>query len=147
MELLLKTDLEIGQTLYYADWNSKTIYAPCVICNNKREIEVTINDETFNIHCPKCTGKATKGDTSRKIIIKEYSVGENCISEMLTNNGETFCVKIGYSKLDIKTLIDANGRVQYYTDKSECIEVVKNLNKVKKAKIKAFMEEVKHDRS
>jgi|GEM_PF-4492021 len=148
MELTLKTELKIGQKLYYADSKTKNVYAPCDVCGNERKIDIEVSGQEFRIDCPKCTGKQIKGNESNGITVNEYFVCEYLIESFVCEDGKSFIVKIGYDKAYIDSLLEISRYMtiapkQYYIDKSECLKVVKAKNKESRAKVNEFLGKVK----
>jgi endogenous inhibitor of DNA gyrase (YacG/DUF329 family) len=142
MELTLKTDLSIGQKLYYLNAEKKTVYAPCPTCKNERNVSVVIEGETFQISCPKCAGKSTKGDKSKSIVIKQHSVESAQITGFAFGTaeyGKVWRVNVSYYSVDPETLTSRYD-VQYYVDLEAAKKAAKDLNKSENLRKKEFLE-------
>lgn len=141
MELTLKTDLRIGQTLYYLESKEKNVYKPCPACDNQRKVEFQHNGHIFTADCPKCTGKQIKGDESNFITTQEYSVSDTEIRRFECSDNESFTIN---GDIYIETLISKDGwrgKKQYYISKDEAAKTAKELNKQEKQKANDFLKE------
>jgi hypothetical protein len=156
MELTLKTDLSIGQRLYYLASKSKTIYAPYPTCNNERKVTVEIGGESFTVDCPKCTGKATKGDTKSYVTIEQHSVDYCHIKSFrygkhrYGHGAETWRFDTSsHSDILLDTLREDTvyGAAQLYTDEAAAKSAARELNKAENAKRDEFLASVGRDRA
>lgn len=142
MKINIDTELEIGQMLYYIQCNSKTVYKPCPICENKRRVDIEIKGNNFNTECPRCTGRQTKGDESSSIVIRKYSIEYEIIKQIAINQGNKISVITNrYGEIELETL--CKHRDQYYTDEAQAKAVARELNAIEKAKEKQFLDELK----
>jgi hypothetical protein len=142
MEYTLKTDLTIGQTLYYLKAMRKNVYAPCTVCNNARKVSITVNGEDFKIDCPKCTGERTKGDTHKFIKSVNYSVEECTVREFIYGKDNRWRVTTSeHSNVDPVTLIGTRytEKTEIFTDRESAKKRMKELNKIEREKSNEFL--------
>jgi hypothetical protein len=144
LELVLKTDLRVGQVLYYFTSKEKRIYKPCPACDNQRQKEFEHNGHTFKADCPLCTGRQIKGDQNNFISIREYCVESERIQSFRCDDNETFKTNSGTNVSTLKVHTHYPD-LQYYVEKREALSVVKELNKIERRKADDFLElEVSH---
>lgn len=147
MELILNTDLEIGQQLFYLETKEKTIYAPCHICNNERKITITMGGKEFELPCPQCSGKQIKGDTSKTVKVKRYSVADCHVTGFAYGishrapEAKWRLVTSKYRDVEPKTLLatDYYSEVQLFTNEDLAEKRMKEFNKIEKRKCDDFL--------
>ena len=153
MKLTLETNLAIGQQLYFLVAKEKNVYAPCRVCENKREVTIKVKDEAYEISCPECSHKKIKGDTANRIKIFQYSVYNTVIKGFCYENpaynvkGEQWYIQTtGFHKINLETLTSVlRDKTQFFTDVETADNMAKDLNKKEKLKQKAFLKGVGHD--
>lgn len=131
-----ETQANIGDWIYSIEKKSKTIYAPCKVCKNERQVEYKGDDgEIYIINCPRCSEKATKGDTSNSIVINNYSLNSHEVENIVIEGQGVYYRTLGHAKIDVITLKDraSYNQDKFYTlDKKEAQNEVKRLNSIEK---------------
>lgn len=156
-------NLEVGSKVYSVIHELKNFYSPCSVCNNTRKLTVRAdNGFETEIECPKCSGKAVKGEFAREF--KIFSVGEyyiSSVSKVFSDktqavkevvsleymSKETWGVKKVAKRIDdyinLKYIpevskwssVEESEHIQLYLDKEVVAKLVKELNSAERVKI------------
>jgi len=162
MKIEIELQYPLGTPLYGVDAAAKNLYAPCPTCGNTRKLNaVGIDKSAHSFDCPRCSNKATKGDTTKSIKIYTYTLSERRVESVsYAKNGVVSVENTRLSLSKLESMIKNTDNIQDYcckswgddfkcnigenflsADKEHMEALIKTANKAEREKARAFEKE------
>lgn len=117
MKMLLETNIEIGQELYFVWYRECLFYPTCNVCHGKRTIEIEKDGVVFRGTCINCIDNSEK---LNKITMKDYYISHIVVKRIYCRDDRGFFIEPW--GINIKTLVSdcdphfQKCNIQYYTN-------------------------------